>query len=163
MAIVFLAVLLFVLTRQWCPAKESESPEEASACLGAVGEPGSLHVLVDSWFKAGATEVRLSRENSRAPILTNRMEMGRHYWDVSLNVGEVEFLTLLFGSNSGMHCTPLCFVISIYKMRNFQLFLTTSVPCRCCYNEQRARGGQNGEQGGRLSSAHPLQCHLISS
>uniref|UniRef100_A0A7N5P4G1 Killer cell immunoglobulin-like receptor 3DL3 n=1 Tax=Ailuropoda melanoleuca TaxID=9646 RepID=A0A7N5P4G1_AILME len=29
-AIVFLAVLLFVLTRQWCPAKESESPEEAS-------------------------------------------------------------------------------------------------------------------------------------
>uniref|UniRef100_A0A7N5JBX1 Killer cell immunoglobulin-like receptor 3DL3 n=1 Tax=Ailuropoda melanoleuca TaxID=9646 RepID=A0A7N5JBX1_AILME len=27
-AIVFLAVLLFVLTRQWCPAKESESPEE---------------------------------------------------------------------------------------------------------------------------------------
>uniref|UniRef100_A0A452QJG4 Ig-like domain-containing protein n=1 Tax=Ursus americanus TaxID=9643 RepID=A0A452QJG4_URSAM len=112
-AIVFLTVLLFFLTRRWCPAKESESPEEeTSACLGGVGEPGSLHLLVDSWFKAEATEVRLSRENSRAPILTNRMEMGRHDWDVSLNFGEVDSLTLLSGSNSrhSLHLAVLCYL-----------------------------------------------------
>lgn len=39
--IIFLAVLLFFLSRQWCPPKEGESWEvEASTCLGRSGGAG---------------------------------------------------------------------------------------------------------------------------